>query len=46
MTYTDGYYFCNRCDSPYEGESLAEECFDQCLELEAEDKTITMSEKE
>lgn len=28
MTYTDGQYFCNRCDSPHEGESLAEACFD------------------
>ena len=30
MTYTDGQYFCNRCDTPHEGESLAEACFDDC----------------
>lgn len=28
FTYTDGSYFCNACDSPHEGESLAESCFD------------------
>ena len=28
FTYTDGQYFCNACDSPHEGESLAEACFD------------------
>jgi len=27
FTYTDGSYFCNVCDSPHEGESLAEACF-------------------
>jgi hypothetical protein len=30
FTYTDGSYFCNLCDSPHEGESLAEACFDDC----------------
>ena len=29
-TYTDGYYFCNVCDTPHEGAELAEECFDDC----------------
>jgi hypothetical protein len=28
MTYTDGQYFCDICDSPHEGESLAEACYD------------------
>ena len=32
MTYTDGHYFCNVCDSPHEGESLAEACYDNCIE--------------
>jgi hypothetical protein len=31
VTYTDGSYFCNVCDSPHEGESLAEACYDDCL---------------
>lgn len=26
-TYTDGYYHCNRCDAPHEGETLAVECY-------------------
>ena len=30
FTYTDGQYFCNACDSPHEGESLAEACYDDC----------------
>jgi len=30
FTYTDGYYFCNVCDTPHEGEENAEECFDSC----------------
>ena len=46
MTYTDGRYFCNACDTPHEGESLAEECFDQCEELEANDTTITMHDED
>lgn len=28
MTYVDGQYFCNICDSPHEGEELADACFD------------------
>jgi len=28
FTYTDGSYFCNICDSPHEGEELAEDCYD------------------
>jgi len=28
MTYVDGQYFCNICDSPHEGEELAEACHD------------------
>jgi hypothetical protein len=31
MTYVDGQYFCNLCDSPHEGEELAEACYDDCL---------------
>lgn len=30
FTYTDGSYFCNICDSPYEGEELAVDCYEAC----------------
>jgi len=30
FTYTDGYYFCNVCDSPHEGETNAVDCFNDC----------------
>jgi hypothetical protein len=30
FTYTDGYYFCNACDTPHEGETNAVECFVNC----------------
>jgi hypothetical protein len=45
MTYTDGIYFCNECDSPHEGEELAEACFDDCKQAVAEDKTITIQDE-
>ena len=32
MTYTDGSYFCNVCDSPHEGEELAVDCYEACLD--------------
>jgi hypothetical protein len=35
FTYTDGSYFCNQCDSPHEGESLAEACFDGHVKFES-----------
>ena len=32
FTYTDGQYFCNICDEPREGEELAVDCYDACLD--------------
>jgi hypothetical protein len=41
MTYTDGSYFCNICDSPHEGEELADACFDACSDIvKADGKTF------
>jgi hypothetical protein len=34
FTYTDGSYFCNVCDFPHEGESLAEDCFDSHIDID------------
>jgi len=31
-TYTDGYYFCNKCDTPHEGLENAVECYISCKE--------------
>jgi len=32
FTYTDGSYFCNICDEAHEGEELAIDCYEACLD--------------